>query len=379
MRSPQELRARNAAGKQAHSSPKSAYMRPHRVHTEAEEKAAFERHHKAELEEEAFRHRTHLTDADIAREAQEEQQDQRIKGINFDDERKKRGRRQENEEERDEDGEAAAQAAQAAAAKGLAQVDDKGRYFQDAPEDRMGDPNLVDPNTMKRILGPSVRFAQHAMLMAEAKLKEGLPREETLQYLSRFYLDCGDRAYAQKALREFGPATGIVDIYPLELIDHLLQHVPSFCNKIKRGRFCTSTVGLAYRAKAGEPITLRYDPLLRIRGFALKGGARPGYLLEPIDPPGTYQLTFSEAGDYDVLISAISKDGWLLVEELRCEIAPGDPQALNDKNIMKKAREDAAEDPEKPPEPGKTDTPAEVEAKAEEKKKNLTIHFPRRI
>jgi hypothetical protein len=364
----QLLRARNAAGKQAHSAlGKSGYQRPHRVHTEGDEAAAFERHRQALLDEEAHKNSTLEVDPAL-QVTPEEAEEQRLKGINFDEDRKKRGKRKQDDDDDDrEDGEAAAAAAQAAAEKGFATDAGAGKYFQDAPLDRLGDLSLTDPNDMKGQLGPSVRFAQHAMMLAETRMKEGATRDEALAFLASLYVGVTDKAYANKALREFGAATGILDLYPAELMQHLLEHVPGFCSKVQQGSFFTQAGGGAYRAKAHEPITLTYDPELRIRGFALKGGGRPGYLFEPIDPPGTYQLTFFEAGKYVLLISAIKKNGWLMVDEIACEISAGEAADLP-KAVQREREEE-----------GPADASAEASPEPEPKKQDLTIHFPKRI
>ena len=229
----------------------------------------------------------------------------------------------------------------------------------------MGDPNLRDPNEMKRVLGPSARFAQHAMLLAQQDLDAGTSRAEAIHYLASLYARVGDRAYANKALREFGPATGILDVYPLEVTAHLLEHVPGFCQKISTGKVFTSSVG-AYEAEAGDPIRLEYPADLRIRGFAIKGGQRPGYLLEPVDPPGTYTLVFLSPGEFEVLVSALSKDGQLLIEELVCKISASthDHEALAAHQRERDFEREA-------PEPDAT--------KKKDKKDDLTFHFPRRI
>jgi hypothetical protein len=366
------LKARNAAGKQAKESPISPYMRPHRVHVGQERKIANERHHRAEMEEEARKHQ--VLDACAlggAQREEEEENNTRIQGLNFDEQRKKRGRQQREDGEQDdrEDGEEAAALGQAAAQKGLAANEGAGKYFQDLPEDRMGDLSLTNPNEMKRVLGPSVRFAQHAMLLAEEQLKQGLPREEVVGFLAELYVGVADRAYAQKALREFGTGTGIIDLYPLEVMKHLLEHVPGYFTKVSKGRFFTSTKG-TYKGETGKPIVLTYDPALRIRGFALEGGPRPGYLFEPIDPPGTYHLTFQTPGRFRVLISAIAKNASVAIEELEVEIAQGTADMEEAAAIKRERANEAEQDAE---------DSSDSDAEKKSKKDDLTIHFPKRI
>jgi hypothetical protein len=327
-------------------SPKVGYRRPRRVDTEAEEHIAAERHHRAELEEEARSHMGHGKDADGLWNKDEDLEKERVQGLNFDERRKKKGKKRDDEPDHDEeseDGEAAAEAAKSAKEQGLLGADGAGRYFQDMPEDRLGDPSLTNPNDMKRALGPTVRFAQHAMLLAQSRIEEGMSRAEAIGFMAKLFVDCGDREYAKKALKEFGPATGILDLYPLELIQHLVENVPMFYTHVQRGRFFTSSVDSRYRAKAGETIHLSYPPDLRIRGFAIRGGARPGYLLEPTEPQGTYALTFQTEGTFDVVISAIGPGGALLIEEMVCEIEAGDATAFEANAAIERERAAEAE------------------------------------
>lgn len=385
------LKARNAAGKQARSSPKAEYQRPHRTHVSAERRIANAKHHAAELEDEARKNAGLYESILGITIPEEEEENRRIQGLNFDDDRKKRGRQQrdrDDEDRRDDDD--AAALAEAATQKGFANAEGAGRYFQDAPPDRLGDLDLVEPEEMKRLLGPTVRFAKHAMLLAEERLRTGTPRDEVVRFLGSLYVGLEDRAYANKALREFGAGTGIIDVYPLEVMEHLLENVPSFFNRVSKGRFFTSSRSGRYRGVTGAPIVLTYDPALRVRGFALQGGPKPGYLFEPVDPPGTYHLTFATAGTFQVLVSAISKAGALMIEELVVEVAAGE-HALSEAETIKRQRAhdeeaeaDGAEEGRRdstPPGAGSA-TPASAEAPArpegKSKRDDLTIHFPRR-
>lgn len=358
-------------GPKAKSAPKARYQRPMQVNTDEEERAAFERHHEAELDEERKKHIDPDVDGEAFKLNEDEHDEQRVQGIDWDERRKKKGRHpgEQDDEEEDEDGEEAAEAAKAAKEKGLVGADGAGRYFQDVPADRLGDPALTHPEEMKRVLGASVRYAQHAMLLAQTKMEEGMGRASAIGYLADLYAQLSDREYARKALKAFGPATGILDLYPLEVVDHLLAHVPSFFTNVKRGRFFTSSASSHYEAKAGETIHLSYPPDLKIRGFAIRDGARPGYLLEPTDPKGTYALTFQSAGRFDVLVSAIGKGGALLIEEMVFEIEPGDDVAFEETTAIKRERAAEAE-------------AARAEAQEEPKKpleEDLRIHLKQRI
>lgn len=361
-----ELRAKNAAGKQAQESPQSEYQRPHRVHTSRERNIAQQRKHADELDDEARRFMTHYSSEGGVGSTEELKEEQYfITALSLDDERKRGSRKDQDQPEQESQEEAAA--------KSLGFTEGSGKYFQDLPADRLGDVTLTDPNEMKRLLGPSVRFAQHAMLLAEAQLKEGIPRQDAVQFLAQLYLGVADRAYANKALREFGAATGIIDLYPLEVMKHLLEHVPSFLTKVSSARFLAAQPVEGYKAKAGVPLVLKYDENLRIRGFAIKNGLKPGYLLEPVDPPGTYHLTFATAGKFTVMLSALSKTGVLGIEEFVVDVAVGDAAALDQNAAVQRTRASLADadDPQAPADPA---APA-----PEKKKQDLKFTIPRKI
>lgn len=331
---------------------------------DAEEAAGYRRHHDADLEEEGRRHLFLEGDKETKRQEELKRQDQ-LKRVSWGEEGKKR-RRQRPEDDDTEDGEEAAKAAEDAKAAGLTGAQGAGKYFQDVPEDRMGDMTLHDPNEMKRVLGPSARFAQHAMLLAQNQMDSSGSRAQAVQYLAGMYNKVSDRSYANKALREFGAATGILDIYPLEVVDNLMENVPGFFSKLQRGTFLSTTGPRGYDAKTGETIPLAYPADLRIRGFAIKGGDRPGYLLEPSDAPGTYKLVFLTTGRFDVLISAISKDGRVLLEEFECRIAQG--EMTDELEALDRERASDVE--------SDSDAPKE---KKKSKRDDLTLNFRRRI
>lgn len=330
----EELRARNAAGKQARESPLAEWQRPHRVHTSAERRAAEERKSQARLLEEASKKAVIEGQIQLSNDVEiEEQEQQGLDAVSLDEDRRRRRRQQEQDEPSQE------QSKEESAARSLGLSEGaSGKYFQDLPADRLGDPGLTNPNDMKRLLGPSVRFAQHAMMLADQRMKEGLPRDEALQFLASLYLGVSDRAYANKALRDFGAATGILDLYPLELMQHLLANVPSFLSKVSTAKLFAAVPAAGLTGEAGKPIVLRYDAELRIRGFAVRGGERPGYLFEPVDPPGTYHLTFATAGQYTCMVSALAKDGTLRLDELAVTIKPGDGKAIEASATFQKTR-----------------------------------------
>lgn len=328
-----------------------------------EVEVAFIRKHAADLEDEARRHASGEAASDLERAREEEEARRKVQGFNFDERRKKRGRRsfEEDDEHEEKEEREAEEKAKHLVSGG------KGQTLFDTPaDDRMGDLELVDPNEMKRILGPSVRFAQHAMILAESAMGEGASRAQALELLSGLYVGLDDRAYAEKALRAFGAATGILDIYPLELMEHLLEHVPGFVSKTEHRRLFGGE--LKARARPGEDIVLEYDAGLRIRGFALGGGPRPGYLFEPTDE-GIYRLRFESEGQFRAMVSAITKDGWLFIDELDATIssdAPSPPELVVSPDAAAERRPAGSDSPSGGEASGETGTEEGARSAAEE-------------
>ncbi len=187
----------------------------------------------------------------------------------------------------------------------------------------IGDPRLTQPEDIQRRLGSPMAYAKHVMILAESfRAHTGAERREAIEYLGRMFVSLNDRRFGRLALKEFGPATGIVDIYPLEVVAHVLDRWPAFLPKISRGKLFSSEGAKAEALSlwAGEPKVLSYDPTLKIRGFALMGGGTPGYRFEPTnDASDSYWLTVDSPGSYTLLISGV-RAGQTIVEQLQVKV-----------------------------------------------------------
>lgn len=183
---------------------------------------------------------------------------------------------------------------------------------------RVGDPGLTDPEEMVRVLGTPTAYARHALLLAESLRTLGATRGEALIYLGRLFLAVGDRAFARNALKELGPGTGIIDLYPLELTAHLLEAYPGFLPRAGFGRLFVPGRGKTetLHLRPGVPRLLRYSTELKVRGFALEGGGRPGYAFEPGPETGRYSLRIDTPGEYRLLVSAVTKSGHTIIDRL---------------------------------------------------------------
>ncbi len=207
----------------------------------------------------------------------------------------------------------------------------RAHLFQETPEGpEPGDPRLFDPIAAREQLGTPLAFAKHVMILGEAlRRSTGATRAEAVDYLGRMFVASGDVNFGRNALKSFGPASGILDVYPLEVVEHVLEHYPGFLPKIAFGRFFSKD-GAPLRpieARAGERVVLEYADELKVRGFALRGGGRPGYTFEPGERAGSYHLTFASGGRFSCLVSAVSRTGHTVVE--RIEVLVHGPRAAD--------------------------------------------------
>lgn len=254
-----------------------------------------------------------------------------------------------DEEEDDEDARLAeteeAEVDLAAIAEAIASADDEDRprahLFAKSKTARPGDPGLVDPETAMRRLGSPLAYAHHALLLSEAfRQTTGATRAEAVAYLAELFVAVPDPAFGRSALRELGPGTGIVEIYPLEVIAHILERFPGFLTKVSFAPFLVRLEEDAVLAlEPYRALELELPEALQMRGFAIVGGLRPGYRFEPSREPGRYRLVMGAVGEYELLLSARAPNGNTQLERVQIRVEGVGPQPI--------ARDDPPRLPEK--------------------------------
>lgn len=188
-----------------------------------------------------------------------------------------------------------------------------------------GDLALTDPDEIARVLGSPLAYAKHSMILAEAfRRRTGATRAEAIEYLARMFIAPSDRSFGRLAIKEFGPSSGIIDIYPLEVVEHVLERYPGFLPKVGFGRLFANVPieEETIFVDTKTPVILEYPAELKIRSFAISGGGRPGYLLEPDLEPGKYRLHIYTSGKYRVLISGVNQHGYTTIDRLRVQVKP---------------------------------------------------------
>lgn len=191
---------------------------------------------------------------------------------------------------------------------------------------RPGEPGLFDPAEAMARLGSPLAYAQHALLLSEAfRQSTGADRSEVIAYLAELFVAVPDLGFGRSALRELGPSTGIVEIYPLEVLAHVLEHHKGFLRKVAFGSIFTSLPrGEPLRLEPFRARELSAPPDWLVRGFAISGGARPGYRFEPGREDGVYRLVLGAVGDYELLVSARAPSG-TLIERFEVEVLGSGP------------------------------------------------------
>jgi hypothetical protein len=193
------------------------------------------------------------------------------------------------------------------------------------PTAEPGDLRLTDPELARRALVTPHAYAKHCMILAEAfRRATGATRSEGVAYLARLFLALADPQFGRAALRELGPATGIVDLYPLELLEHVIDLYPGFVPKVARGRFVQRDPPEleSFAFATDTPLVLSYKAELKVRGFAVVGGARPGYRFEPCGE-GAYTLRLDTPGRYTVAVSCLSRTGQVVIDRLELRVRAG--------------------------------------------------------
>ena len=204
-------------------------------------------------------------------------------------------------------------------------IDPRAHLFEEAPSVDPGDLSLTAPDEIRRALGTPVAYAKHVMILAEAfRRQTGATRQEAIGYLATMFVAAGDLRFGLSALKALGPATGILDVYPLEVVEQILDRYPGVLPKVGYGSFFRKPKERepVLRTDTETPLRLEYPPELLVRGFALRGGGQPGYVFEPAEEEGTYDLLIQTPGRYDVLVSAIARTGHMTIDRLDVAVRP---------------------------------------------------------
>ena len=163
------------------------------------------------------------------------------------------------------------------------------------------------------------RMAAHVVRLFDAWTLQGVKHEDAVARMSEWMSALSTTTTIKKLLIEL-ESKPIRDVYPLELLMHMLEHRPELLPGVKKGAVLGNSGDLAQGKKvfAGHATSVQVPPEVRLKSLALLGGARPGYEFHPtpgedqkytllIDTPGRWK--FAVLATPLVSLGRISKEG----------------------------------------------------------------------
>lgn len=132
----------------------------------------------------------------------------------------------------------------------------------------------------------------------------GPERAAEVERLALLLRAMGSPRRAARILETLLEAGRFFDIYPLEVLDALIERDPDYLSGFRRGELVLNRPFLESRIfEVEETLSLVVPLAAKVRGFALAGGGSPGYCLSP-GPPGAYAFELGGAGRFEILLFA---------------------------------------------------------------------------
>jgi hypothetical protein len=203
------------------------------------------------------------------------------------------------------------------------------------------------------------RVVAHVVRLYDAWTLDGVKRDDAVPKMAAWLAGLSTPQVIKKVLQEL-ESKPIRDVYPLEIVMHLLAHRPDLVPGLKKGGVIGNSDELASGRKcfAGHAVQVQVPPDTRLKSFALLGGGRPGYEFFPtpgddnkytllIDTPGRF--TFALLAAPLVSLGRIQKEGSdLILELLQVTVSAmgkkGEPISPEDWSAQQQAEAAAGDD-----------------------------------
>jgi hypothetical protein len=151
------------------------------------------------------------------------------------------------------------------------------------------------------------RLAGHVVRLYDAWTLKGVDHSSAVAKMAAWMAELSTPQAIRKLLAEL-ESKPIRDVYPLELLMHLLDHRPELLPGVKRGAVLGNSGDLADGKKvfAGHATSVQVPPDTRLKSFALLGGGRPGYEFHPTaGNDTTYTLHIDTPGRWKFAVLAV--------------------------------------------------------------------------
>jgi hypothetical protein len=151
------------------------------------------------------------------------------------------------------------------------------------------------------------RLAGHIVRLYDAWTLQGIDHAGAVEKMATWLAQLSTPQAIRKVLSELENKP-IRDVYPLELLMHVLDHRPELLPGVKPGVVLGNSGDLADGKKvfAGHAVSVQVPPDTRLKSFALLGGARPGYEFHPTaGNDTTYTLVIDTPGRWKFAVLAV--------------------------------------------------------------------------
>lgn len=167
------------------------------------------------------------------------------------------------------------------------------------------DPDLA-PREAERL--GAERTARHMVRLFEGWFLGDLPRAQCVERAARWLGGFERSDNVRKVIFEL-ESHPIREVYPLEVMLKLFDVAPAHTTLIRPASFLgSSPAAQQQRIYAGHPVQIPLPKSVRLKSFALIGGARPGYELFPSSKAGQYTLQIDTPGTYGLALLAVQTE-----------------------------------------------------------------------
>lgn len=165
------------------------------------------------------------------------------------------------------------------------------------------DPNLSPAEVEER---GHLLAAGHVVRLLDQWFLESPDRTAVIERAAGFLVGFSRPESVRKVLAEL-ESKPIRDVYPLEVLLRILETHPEKLPGVEMGSVLGGlpTPGRGQKVFAGHPFSLRVPDDVRLKAFALLGGARPGYEFYPSTKAGHYTMQVDTPGEWEFAVLAV--------------------------------------------------------------------------